>query len=273
MDYKADVVEIGKRFESYLNSKGIKASEVADKCGMNRQNVYHFLRGARSITLETLVPIAMAANVSLNWLILGLGEPEQPNLGESPIVKLFKSGMLSDVPVEGGRKEILPVFSAWKFHDNYIALRIRGQVMGLRIPDHSIVIVDRGSQPKDREIGAFHLDGHTLIMYWREVKDGIRLQPSNRNFVEIRLTENELKDHEFEIIGEVVYSFSMHNLKLEIPWNAPFKGDTVDIDEHPLLMDEKDDEVSQFLEIAKGNKNLTPKQFKEILKILVDKND
>jgi transcriptional regulator with XRE-family HTH domain len=76
MDYR----EIGERLRQIRVAQGLTQSYIANKVGITPSFYGHIERGSRKPSLETMVAITNALNISLNQLLGNLGEPD-----ESPI--------------------------------------------------------------------------------------------------------------------------------------------------------------------------------------------
>ena len=77
------IVRIGQVFEEKQKKDDLTQEEFAKPTHLNRTAITHILRGDRKRTeFDTLVQIAVAHNLSLDWLISGDGERRKVWAGE-----------------------------------------------------------------------------------------------------------------------------------------------------------------------------------------------
>ena len=63
-----------KRLENWMESEGLKASELADKIGVNRATISHILSGRNKPSIDFLQKLLSTyPNLNANWLISGIG--------------------------------------------------------------------------------------------------------------------------------------------------------------------------------------------------------
>ena len=60
--------------KNWMESKGLKSSELADNIGVNRATISHILSGRNKPSVEFLKKLLSAyPNLNSNWLITGIG--------------------------------------------------------------------------------------------------------------------------------------------------------------------------------------------------------
>lgn len=63
-----------KRLEIWMDSEGLKASQLADKIGVNRATISHILSGRNKPSIDFLQKLlSNYPNLNANWLIVGVG--------------------------------------------------------------------------------------------------------------------------------------------------------------------------------------------------------
>ena len=63
-----------KRLEIWMDSEGLKASQLADKIGVNRATISHILSGRNKPSIDFLQKLlSNYPNLNANWLIVGIG--------------------------------------------------------------------------------------------------------------------------------------------------------------------------------------------------------
>lgn len=68
-------MELGQRLKRLRKARRDTAQAMADIVGVRRQTWHGWESGLYQPTIEHLAAIAMACNISTDWLILGKGDP------------------------------------------------------------------------------------------------------------------------------------------------------------------------------------------------------
>lgn len=76
--------EIGKRIAAARAVRGYTQRTLADRVGMDPQNISRVERGTQSTSAHILVAICTTLRVSADWLLLGRGSPPTPGKDRSP---------------------------------------------------------------------------------------------------------------------------------------------------------------------------------------------
>ncbi|MBU2644458.1 helix-turn-helix domain-containing protein [bacterium] len=93
----------GKQLKILMQEVGIKQRELAKLAGMHESNISRLAGGTSTPTLEFILLIVENYNVSLNWLLLGVGPMLLSEINSSDIqdgFKIFVTGALKDVHEE-----------------------------------------------------------------------------------------------------------------------------------------------------------------------------
>ena len=69
---KYDLVETGKRIKEIRKQNRLTQEQFADKFSVSVEHIGRIETGKRGISIDLLVDIACAFNVSLDYLILGI---------------------------------------------------------------------------------------------------------------------------------------------------------------------------------------------------------
>ena len=78
-----------ERLKNWMESKGLKASKLADTIGVNRATISHILSGRNKPSIDFLEKLLSAyPNINANWLITGIGYMDTKK--EAKEVKSFK---------------------------------------------------------------------------------------------------------------------------------------------------------------------------------------
>lgn len=96
----------------------------------------------------------------------------------------------------------------WLLGDRHATfmLKVKGESMrDAGVLDGDYVIVERGKEPKKGDMVLALVDGGWTLKYFRKDKEGIYLEPANKNFKNIRPKENlEIK----AVVISVIRKFS-----------------------------------------------------------------
>ena len=77
------------RLKNWMESEGLKSSELADNIGANRATISHILSGRNKPSIDFLQKLLSAySNLNANWLITGIGYMSTKN--ETQDVKVSK---------------------------------------------------------------------------------------------------------------------------------------------------------------------------------------
>ena len=62
------------RLKNWMESEGLKSSQLADNIGVNRATISHILSGRNKPSIDFLQKLLSAyPNINANWLITGIG--------------------------------------------------------------------------------------------------------------------------------------------------------------------------------------------------------
>jgi transcriptional regulator with XRE-family HTH domain len=63
-----EVIELGKRIQEIIKSKGLKTREVAHDADMDVENLRKYINGKQEMKITTLLKIVTALNISVSDL-------------------------------------------------------------------------------------------------------------------------------------------------------------------------------------------------------------
>lgn len=204
-DKKESIVQFSERLKSIVPSGS--GREFAKRAGIGYSTVHNYLQAVSSPTLENLVLLAKAGNVSVEWLATG---------------KEFKDVTLKAVhESENERVCKIPFFETNKFlfmdveafsfplakTENLTALRVDTDAMEPTFAVGSVLIIDQSqTHLKESKVFAMRKGSNYLYKRVQIVSDGYSLNSDNDRYNEIVVTEESLSS--FEILGEVVISLN-----------------------------------------------------------------
>lgn len=143
------------RVERRMAELGLTQEDVADKVGLSRGAIGHYLTGRRQPPLNQFAKLAAALGVSPSWLQFGTSETEQTQQPKDliPILSWKQTNNLraQDEINDGEAKEYVPHF--YTDQPNWYALRVNGDSMtaptwhGKSFNEGDILIVDPEKTP------------------------------------------------------------------------------------------------------------------------------
>lgn len=74
------LVELGNRIRTGIEKSGRKQVEFASLLGIYPPNLTRWIQGESAPSFEYLLKIGKSLNVSLDWLLLGKGQPDEENI-------------------------------------------------------------------------------------------------------------------------------------------------------------------------------------------------
>ena len=77
-----DLVEIGGRIKAQRKSAGISQEKLAEMTFVSPHYIYEIERGMKSMSLETLMSISRALNISTDFILFGNQPSEAPTLSD-----------------------------------------------------------------------------------------------------------------------------------------------------------------------------------------------
>ena len=192
-----------------------KASQLAD---ISQPTISRWKDGSSDPKVSNLVALAQAADVTLDWLVLG--SPEQPATPKAsndeyyyiPAYEVeasaghgaFTEGATTPAKYLAFRKD-------W-VHDRRLspaslsAIFARGDSMEPTIPDGAIILVDGSRiEPLDGKIYVIRIDERLWVkrVQWI-LGGGLRLISDNRIYGDTDITKADLAHDDIQICGQVV---------------------------------------------------------------------
>ncbi|MGT3314372.1 XRE family transcriptional regulator [Yersinia enterocolitica] len=200
-DKKESVVQFSERLKSIIPSGS--GREFAKRAGIGYSTVHNYLQAVSSPTLDNLVLLARAGNVSVEWLATGK-EFVAENL--SPVHGI-KNDRTHEIPFYGKNKFLLLDAEAFPFFqaktEHLIALRVETDVMEPTFTTGSVLIIDQ-SQKHLKEGKVIVMSKGDSYLYKRVqiISNGYSLNSDNKKYKEMIVTEESLSS--FKILGEVL---------------------------------------------------------------------
>lgn len=200
-DKKESILQFSERLKSIVPAGS--GREFAKRAGIGYSTVHNYLQGVSSPTLENLVSLARAGNVSVEWLATG---------------EEFRGLTLAlDREVENDRVLKIPFMNKDGFlfldYEAFLsiqekagrlaALQVDSDVMEPTFGVGSVLVIDQGQKElRDSKVVVMRKAGSYLCKRVQIVAEGYSLTCDNKKYNEMIVTDESLCN--FEVQGEIV---------------------------------------------------------------------
>lgn len=204
-DKKESIVQFSERLKSIVPSGS--GREFAKRAGIGYSTVHNYLQAVSSPTLENLVLLAKAGNVSVEWLATG----KEFRGGTLKALHESTNERVCKIPFYESSEFLLldgEAFSSLLINAGHLtAIRVDTDVMEPTFTAGSVLVIDQ-SQTHLKESKVFVMRKGSSYLYKRVqiVSNGYNLNSDNSKYNEINVTEESLLA--FDILGEVVLVFN-----------------------------------------------------------------
>lgn len=194
---KESVERFSERLRSIVSSGS--GRDFAKKAGIGYSTVHNYLQAVSSPTLENLVLLAKAGDVSVEWLATGKESTKAARTEQTE--KLLKIPFIdsddfllldsSTFPDLHGKAKALA------------ALRVSTDVMEPTFTIGSVLLVDQHrKQLKEGKVVVLYKEGNYLFKRVQIVPDGYNLSSDNNKYKPMTVKEDSLSS--FDVLGEVL---------------------------------------------------------------------
>ncbi len=194
---KECVEQFSERLKSIVPSGS--GRDFAKKAGIGYSTVHNYLQAVSSPTLENLVLLAKAGDVSVEWLATGKESTKS--------VRTKQTEQLLEIPFID-REEFLLLNSSifpnlLDKRANLAALRVKTDVMEPTFTIGSVLLIDQyQKQLRDGKVVALHKEGDYLYKRVQVVPDGYNLSSDNTKYSTMTVNQDSLSS--FDILGEIL---------------------------------------------------------------------
>lgn len=194
---KESVEQFSERLKSIVPSG--TGRDFAKKAGIGYSTVHNYLQAVSSPTLENLVLLAKAGDVSVEWLATGKEFSKTTSTGQ--VEKLLK------IPFIDGEDFLLLDSNAFpNLRDkraNLAALRVKTDVMEPTFMVGSVLLINQNQkQLRDGKVVVLHKEGNYLYKRVQVVPDGYNLSSDNTKYSAMTVNQGSLSS--FDVLGEVL---------------------------------------------------------------------
>ncbi|ELY2859258.1 helix-turn-helix domain-containing protein [Cronobacter sakazakii] len=194
---KESVEQFSERLKSIVPSGS--GRDFAKKAGIGYSTVHNYLQAVSSPTLENLVLLAKAGDVSVEWLATGKESTKS--------VRTEQTEQLLEIPFID-REEFLLLNSSifpnlLDKRANLAALRVKTDVMEPTFTIGSVLLIDQyQKQLRDGKVVALHKEGDYLYKRVQVVPDGYNLSCDNTKYSTMTVNQDSLSS--FDVLGEIL---------------------------------------------------------------------
>lgn len=194
---KESVEQFSERLKSIVPSG--TGRDFAKKAGIGYSTVHNYLQAVSSPTLENLVLLAKAGDVSVEWL--ATGKEFSKTTSTDQVEKLFK------IPFIDGEDFLLLDTNAFpnlrNKTANLAALRVKTDVMEPTFMVGSVLLINQNQkQLRDGKVVVLHKEGNYLYKRVQLVPDGYNLSSDNTKYSAMTVNQGSLSS--FDVLGEVL---------------------------------------------------------------------
>ena len=194
---KENLVQFSERLKSLVPTGS--GRDFAKKAGIGYSTVHNYLQAVSSPTLENLVLLAKAANVSVEWLATGKGFAK--------LVNVAPNNRVLEVPfinIENCLFLDLSIFIDFQTKAKELAaLRVDTDVMHPTFSPGSVLLIDQSQkQLREGKVVVLHKEGNYLYKRIQVVSEGYCLGSDNSKYTAMFVNEESLSS--FEVLGEVL---------------------------------------------------------------------
>ena len=200
--------EVARRFRLALEEKKMTAQELADRSGVGKSSVSHYVNGANCPSNKSAGLLAKVLGVNPAWLM---------DISEERYLPVKDSSKAVRIPVVGNVAAGLPIDAIEDILDyeeisedmavrgEFFGLKIKGDSMSPRIMDGDVVIVRQQPDVESGDVAIVKINGDVATCK-RVLKqaDGITLVPFNPAYSPKHYSKDDVKKMPLVIIGKVV---------------------------------------------------------------------
>lgn len=195
---KESVLQFSERLKSIVPAGS--GRDFAKRAGIGYSTVHNYLQGVSSPTLENLVLLAKAGNVSVEWLATG----EEFRGGALAVAQEAENGRVLNIPFVDKEKflyldsEAFPALQ--EKASRLAALQVDSDVMEPTFGVGSVLVIDQGQKElRDSKVVVLRKAGNYLYKRVQIVSEGYSLTSDNKRYNEIVVTDESLCS--FDVVG------------------------------------------------------------------------
>ncbi|MCR3902623.1 helix-turn-helix domain-containing protein [Aeromonas hydrophila] len=197
-DKKESILQFSERLKSIVPTGS--GRDFAKRAGIGYSTMHNYLQAVSSPTLENLVLLAKAGNVSVEWLATG----EEFKGATLAVAQDAGNGRILKIPFLDKSEFLFLDLEAFPTlqdkADSLAALQVDSDVMEPTFGVGSVLVLDQGQKDlRDSKVVVLRKAGSYLYKRVQIVSEGYSLTSDNKKYNEIVVTDESLCT--FEIVG------------------------------------------------------------------------
>ncbi|WLI77726.1 LexA family transcriptional regulator [Kosakonia sp. H02] len=193
-DKKQSIKEFSERLKHIITALGTSGREFAARAGIGYSTLHNYLHAVSSPTLDNLVLLAKAGNVSVEWL--ATGQQSHKN-SDSAVIAVPFIDRSSDV-----LKLDAQLLAKKKLRSLY-AIRISTDVMHPTFLPGAVLLIDTNdTKLTDNKLVVMLQNGNYLFKRVQVLLDGICLLNDNNLYPSITVPNDEINN--INVVGTVI---------------------------------------------------------------------
>lgn len=192
---KQSTKEFSERLKHVITALGTTGREFSTRAGIGYSTVHNYLHGASSPTLDNLVLLAKAGNVSIEWL--ATGQQSSMDNTDSDVIRVPFIDHVDEMLTLDAQllevKDLRPLR----------AIKVNTDVMTPTFLTGAVLLIDTNDTDlTDNKLVVLKQSGNYLFKRVQVLMDGVRLLSDNDNYPSITVTFEDIKS--INVIGAVV---------------------------------------------------------------------
>ncbi len=195
IEKKQSIKDFSERLKHVIRSLGTTGREFASRAGIGYSTVHNYLHGSSSPTLDNLVLLAKAGNVSIEWL--ATGQQSSMSSTDSDVI------CVPFIDHDDGKLTLDVQLLELKDLHSLCAIRVNTDVMTPTFLTGAVLLIDTNDTDlTDNKLVVLKQSGNYLFKRVQVLMDGVRLLSDNDNYPSIEVAFEDMKS--INVIGAVV---------------------------------------------------------------------
>lgn len=206
--------KLGDRLKELREERSLSQTEVANKIGITKQNLYKYENGIiENIPIDKIEALANYYDVSPS-LIMGWNDSLEGIPGINPIHKINRIPILGEIAC-GEPILCQENFEGYVITDpsmisaDFSIYADGDSMINANIQDGDLVFIKQTPVVENGSICAVLIDDSATLKRFYKTENQIILQPENNKYQPIIITEEDMRD--VRILGEMVGVYSRRN--------------------------------------------------------------
>jgi len=194
IDKKQSIKEFSERLKQVLAELGTTGREFATRTGIGYSTLHNYLHAVSSPTLDNLVLLAKAGNISVEWLATGQQSHKNADSAVIAVPFIDRSSDVLKLDAQLLAKKELRSLSA---------IRISTDVMHPTFLPGAVLLIDTNdTKLTDNKLVVMLQNGNYLFKRVQVLLDGICLRNDNNLYPSITVPNDEIKN--INVVGTVI---------------------------------------------------------------------